>query len=84
MSANLLHFGINFLLTLALSFMMPQDTVVGFTVGLSVGKEVGDYMNYGEQVGNKQFAKMAANDLFYDSLGIAAGLAVKEFWEDNR
>ena len=86
--ANLLHFGISMLLSMILTVACPDNVsvAIGFTSGVGIGKEVGDYMNYGEQVGNAEFAKMAMNDLLIDSLGIftgvITGLVINEFWEE--
>jgi hypothetical protein len=79
---KLIHFAVCAIVAAIVPSFFSVDSVVGFTVGLSVGKEVGDYMNYGQDVGNKEFAKMAAGDLLADGLGIAAGLAIREFWEE--
>lgn len=78
---KLIHFVICTALTAAINTAVDTNSAVGLSVGVAVGKEVGDYMNYGRDVGGKEFAKMAAGDLLADGLGIAAGLAVSEFWE---
>lgn len=46
---------------------------VSFTAGLAIGKEAGDYMNYGQDVGMSNFAEMAGGDLLADGAGIALG-----------
>lgn len=85
---KLLHFGISFVLSMIMSFMMPQDPlcVVGFSVGIGIGKEVGDYTNYGRFVGNEEFAKMSCGDLLANGLGITSGmytgLKMREFWDE--
>lgn len=73
----LLHFTVSFLLSTALKITMSENPniSIAFTVGIGIGKEVGGYMNYGERVGNLEFAKMASKDLLADGLGITAGLA---------
>ena len=76
---KVLHFSACFVVSALIAVFIPQNqkpinVSVSFTSGLAIGKEVGDFMNYGKKVGYKEFAKMAAGDLTADGLGIAAGV----------
>jgi len=70
---KLLHFGLSFLLSAVMTFTFSPAVGVSFTVGVGIGKEVGDYMNYGDQVGSKAFARMALGDLLADGAGVSLG-----------
>lgn len=70
---KLIHFGICAVTSALLTITFSPVEGVSFTAGIGIGKEVGDYMNYGKEVGNKEFAKMAIGDLLADGLGIAVG-----------
>lgn len=81
------HFSACFIVSFALAFAFPNVKVLApsFAEGLSWGKEAGDFMNYGKEVGYKAFAKMAAGDLLADNIGIVAGtcsgLALRRFFD---
>lgn len=45
-------------------------------IGFAVGKEIFDWLKYGNKVGKKAFAKMAIADLAADVLGILAAIFV--------
>ena len=78
---KILHFGGCFLVSLVLELVIPEvakpSTIsVSFTTGLALGKEVGDYMNYGRKMPKLEFIKLSAPDLVADELGVAAGIGV--------
>ena len=66
---KLMHFGVCFVVNLIISAAMPSQatTGVGFSVGLSLGKEFGDSRAIGNKWDNY--------DLLADGVGIAAGVA---------
>ena len=70
---KLLHFGISAFISSVMTFIFSPAVGVSFTAGVGIGKEAGDYMNYGSDVGAFEFAKMAGADLASDGLGLAVG-----------
>jgi len=71
---KLLHFGICLITSAVLTFTFSPSVGISFTAGIGIGKEVGDYMNYGKDVDN--FAEMAVGDLLADGAGIALGTLI--------
>ena len=84
---KILHFGGCFVLSFIITLVAPincNKLLAGsFTEGLAIGKEVGDFMNYGKEVGYKEFAKMSAGDLVADNLGIVAGISLANLIKQN-
>lgn len=70
---KLLHFTACLAVTIALKYAFNTNTAVSFTAGLGIGKEVGDYMNYGRTMPLGKFLSLSVPDLVADSIGIAIG-----------
>lgn len=70
---KLLHFGLSVLISSVMTFIFSPAVGVSFTAGIGIGKETGDYMNYGSDVGGFEFMKMAGADLASDGFGLAVG-----------
>ncbi len=70
---KLMHFGVCFLVNVIISAAMPSQAVngVGFSVGLSLGKEFGDSRAIGNHWDNY--------DLLADGLGITVGVATGSY-----
>ena len=75
MDDSMKHFLYSAIPTIGLALFSPSHAFT-LTVGLSFGKEMGDWTNYGAKMGLKKFAPLAMSDLFYDALGIGAGMLV--------
>jgi hypothetical protein len=75
MNDKLWHFTSNIASTLSVGIFSPSHGVA-FSLGLSGGKEVGDWMNYGQHIGVKKFAPMAGHDMFFNALGIGVGFLI--------
>lgn len=73
---KLMHFGVCFLVNFMISAAMPEQAVngVGFSVGLSLGKEFGDSRAIGNHWDNY--------DLLADGVGIAVGVATGLYVND--
>lgn len=68
------HFTACFIFTIALSFFFNHSIGIAFTLGLAIGKEVGDYMNYGRNMKLGEFLKLSIPDLIADGAGIVIGI----------
>ena len=75
MTDSTLHFLSNLVPTFCLGLVSPTHAVT-FSLGLSLGKEAGDWTNYGSDMGLRKFAPMALHDMKYNLIGIAVGVAL--------
>lgn len=75
MTDSTLHFLTNFTSTAVLGLISPSHGVV-FSIGLSFGKEYGDWANYGKDMGVHEFLPLTTHDMFFNCLGIGVGFLV--------
>ena len=73
---KLLHFAICTVVSAIFTVIFNINSGISFTAGLGIGKEAGDYMNYGADVGLPNFAAMSGGDMLADGLGIALGVII--------
>lgn len=72
MTDSTLHFLSNLVPTFCLGLFSPSHAVT-FSLGLSLGKEAGDWTNYGSDMGMNEFAPLALHDMKFNVAGILVG-----------
>lgn len=63
------HFLSCFIPTLIVG-IVSLPIAIAFSIGLAIGKETGDYMNYGKDMKLLEFLRLAIADLLADGIGI--------------
>lgn len=72
MTDSTLHFLSNLVPTFCLGLISPTHAVT-FSLGLSLGKEAGDWTNYGSDMGIRKFVPLALHDMKCNVSGMLVG-----------